>query len=166
MSDASGRFGWPFIQPGQAQKEAFHNEALVGIDMLLHPLAEALGLETPPATAAVGQGWIVGANPSGAWAGQGAKLAVMTDGGWRFAAPTSGMAVWLRDQALWAHWTGSAWSAGDWPVASVSVGGQQVIGARQAAIATVTGGTTIDANARTALNKILTTLRTHGLIAS
>lgn len=46
------------------------------------------------------------------------------------------------------------------------VNGTQVVGARQAAIGAPTGGTTIDAEARTAIGSILTVLRTHGLIAT
>ena len=45
------------------------------------------------------------------------------------------------------------------------VNGTQVVGARQAAIAAPSGGTTIDSQARTAINSILTALRAHGLIA-
>jgi len=43
------------------------------------------------------------------------------------------------------------------------VGGTQVVGARQAAITSPTGGTTTDTQARTAINSIILTLRTHGL---
>ena len=35
MSDATARLALPFIAPGQAQKELFHNEALTRIDALL-----------------------------------------------------------------------------------------------------------------------------------
>lgn len=43
------------------------------------------------------------------------------------------------------------------------VAGNQVVGARQAAITPPTGGGTIDAQARTAISSIITTLQTHGL---
>ena len=32
MTERSTRFALPFILPGQAQKEAFHNEAVAAID--------------------------------------------------------------------------------------------------------------------------------------
>jgi hypothetical protein len=38
--DQSARCGLPFLAPGQAQKEWFHNEALQRIDMLLCPVVE------------------------------------------------------------------------------------------------------------------------------
>jgi len=44
------------------------------------------------------------------------------------------------------------------------VQGEQVVGARQGAIITPTGGTTIDAEGRASIAQILTTLRQHGLI--
>jgi len=44
------------------------------------------------------------------------------------------------------------------------VSGTQVVAAQQAAIPDATGGATIDAEARTALNQLLAELRTHGLI--
>lgn len=37
MSDATARFAFPLIAPGQAQKELFHNEALARVDALLQP---------------------------------------------------------------------------------------------------------------------------------
>jgi hypothetical protein len=45
------------------------------------------------------------------------------------------------------------------------VSGNQVVGARAAAVANATGGTVIDVEARAQLNALLAILRTHGLIA-
>jgi hypothetical protein len=45
------------------------------------------------------------------------------------------------------------------------VGANQVVAARQSAIVDATGGATIDTQARTAINAVLTAMRTHGLIA-
>ncbi len=87
MSDATARFALPFIAAGQAQKEVFHNEALTRVDVLLQPVVEAVGLDAPPASPATGQCWVVGAAPTGAWAGQAQSIAAWTEGGWRFVAP-------------------------------------------------------------------------------
>jgi hypothetical protein len=46
------------------------------------------------------------------------------------------------------------------------IAGQQVVGGRLAAIASPSGGTTIDAEARAAVTQILATLRGHGLIGT
>jgi hypothetical protein len=40
MNDMTPRFGLPFILPGQAQKEHFHNEALLRVDAILSAAAE------------------------------------------------------------------------------------------------------------------------------
>lgn len=45
------------------------------------------------------------------------------------------------------------------------VGGTKVVGSQQGAITAPTGGATIDSQARTAINAILSAMRTHGLIA-
>jgi hypothetical protein len=47
----------------------------------------------------------------------------------------------------------------------VTVGTNQVVGAQEAAVADASGGATVDAEARTAINTLLSRLRTHGLIA-
>ena len=49
---------------------------------------------------------------------------------------------------------------------AIKVGGNQVVGERGAAVADASGGTTVDAEARAAINALLTRLRTHGMIAS
>ncbi len=46
----------------------------------------------------------------------------------------------------------------------IKINGTQVITSQQAAISSPSGGSTIDAEARTAINDILAALRTHGLI--
>lgn len=166
MAETSGRFALPYLQPGQAQKELFHNEALTSIDTLLHPVAETGALDTPPGSPAIGQCWIVGGSPSGAWTGHAGQLAAWSEGGWRFIDPVPGMLMWVADQQLWARHDGSAWVTGDLPVTSLSVGGEQVVGARQAAIADPAGGTTVDTEARTALAALLAAARSHGLIAT
>lgn len=46
------------------------------------------------------------------------------------------------------------------------VGGTKVVGAQGSAVANASGGATVDAEARTAINTLLARLRTHGLIAT
>jgi Protein of unknown function (DUF2793) len=130
MTETSARFALPFILPGQAQKEAFHNEALTLLDAALHACAEEGPLNTPPAVPEEGRCWIVGEEATGAWAGQGDKLAAWTAGGWRFLAPMPGMLAWNLDQGRWLHWSGSAWRDGIMPASAIEIGGQQVVGPR------------------------------------
>ena len=165
MTDTSARFALPHILPGQAQKEAYHNEALALIDGLLHPVAESRGEEVPPASPEPGQCWIVGASPSGDWNGRADQIALFTAGGWRFAVPVEGMRLWRRDQGCFARRTASGWIDGEITGHSLSLGGTQVVGSQQSAIADAAGGTVVDAEARTALAAVLSALRAHGLIA-
>jgi len=163
MSESSLRFGLPFILPGQAQKEVYHNEALAALDGLIHPAVEG-SATAPPANPAPGQCWTVADGATGAWAGQDDKLALWTAAGWRFLAPTAGMAVWDKSAGFERRWDGSAWSDGKIFAAGLNIGGQQVVGARQAAVPSPSGGTTIDAEARTAIGALIVALKSHGLI--
>jgi len=164
MSEASARFGLPFLQSGQAQKELFHNEALALIDLALHPVAAAVAA-TPPTTQDPGQCWIVGGNPTGAWVGHDGELAGWTGGGWRFVAPREGMLVWVTASGVWARRSGASWSLGELPASSVVIEGMKVLGVRQPPIEMPAGGTVVDAEARIAISAVLEAIRAHGLIA-
>lgn len=164
MSEATARLSLPFILPGQAQKELYHNEALARIDVALHAAIEGPPLATPPADPVAGQGWIVAAGATGAWSGKDESLACWTEGGWRFVAPPAGMCVWNKAAGHRLHWTGSAWSRGELAVTSLMIGGLKVVGERQAAVPSPSGGTVIDEEARSAIAAITAALKSHGLI--
>lgn len=167
MTDTqTDRFALPLLQPGQAQKEMFHNEAIAALDLLVQPAAEAIGLDTPPTAPESGQSWIVGSSPTGVWAGKAKHLAGSTGGGWRFVAPVEEMAVWVTADAVTARFTSGNWVSGEATCAHLVIGGNRVVGPRQAGIAAPTGGAVIDAESRAALSGILAALRTHGLIAT
>lgn len=165
MTEATARHALPLIQPGQAQKELSHNEALAALDLLVQPSVVAVGLDTPPTSPTPGQCWIVGGAPIGAWAGHAQSLAGWTDGGWRFAAPVPGMAIWTGGAAAFVRWDGGTWVPGALAGSSLSIAGQQVVGARAGAIADPSGGGAIDSEARATVTQILSALRQHGLIA-
>ena len=159
----TARFALPMIAPGQAQKEAYHNEALALIDAALHASVEGAPSTEPATEPGEGDSWLVGEGATGAWAGQDDSLATWTGGGWRFVDPQPGMTAWNKAAGRWLHWSGTAWAAGS-PVESLLIDGDQVVGARQPDIPSPSGGTTIDAEARTAIDRVIVTLRTHGLI--
>lgn len=167
MSDTqTDRFALPLLLPGQAQKEMWHNEAIAVLDVLTQTAAETIGANTPPAAPEPGQSWIVGAVPTGAWSGKAKHLAAWTGGGWRFVAPLDGMAVYIVADALTARFAGGVWVLGEEVCAHVVIGGDRVVGPRQAAVASPTGGAVIDVESRAALTAVLAVLRTHGLIAT
>lgn len=160
---STARFELPFILPGQAQKEVYHNEALMRLDMAVHAAVEEGPLPTPPQAPQNGQSWIVGAGAVGDWAGKEQQIAGWTDGGWRFIAPRAGMTAWSKADGLWLHWTENGWKLGEWPVARLTISGLQIVGERQPAVPSPSGGTTIDQEARNAINAIIATLMSHGL---
>jgi hypothetical protein len=164
MTESSARFALPFILPGQAQKETFHNEALALVDAALHACVGGGPTDEIPAEPAVGESWIVGPEPAGSWTGKAHHLATWTAGGWRFTPPVPGMTVWNIDADYRIHWTGTAWSAGEWAVSALTIGGQQVVGARLETVPSPSGGTIIDAEVRASVEALIVALRTHGLI--
>lgn len=164
MSDATARFHFPYILPGQAQKEVYHNEALAEIDLVLHAAVEGAPLAAPPEAPVAGQCWLVAEGAAGAFAGMENRLALWTEAGWRFRAPVVGMSAWDKAAGVLLFWTGSAWTGGELPASGIMVGGQQVVGPRQPAVPSPSGGTIIDAEARTAVAALIATLMSHGLI--
>ncbi|MFM9827925.1 MAG: DUF2793 domain-containing protein [Sphingomonas sp.] len=163
--DTSARLRLPHLQPGQAQKELYHNEALALIDIGLQASVKAVGLESPPSDPKPGECWIVGPAPTGVWSGQAKALAGWTAGGWRFVAPVAGMTVWSEQDRLSAQYESDAWHVGELRTSVVMIAELPVVGARQPAIGTPQGGLTVDTQARAALSAILVALRSHGLIA-
>ena len=161
---ATARLVLPFIVPGQAQKELFHNEALQVLDAVVSAAVEGLPLATPPVSPAVGSCYIVGASPTGAWSGQANKLAAFTSGGWRFVAPFDGLAAVVRSSGSTAVHRNAAWEIGKLRGSEVAIDGVKVVGARRAAIAAPAGGSTADLEARAAIGAILAAMRGHGLI--
>jgi len=134
------------------------------LDVLVVPTVEGPPLATPPSAPALGNCYIVGSSPSGAWAGHAQQLAAYTSGGWRFVAPRHGMSVYVVSSGSTAVYHGGSWEVGTLNGSQLVVDDQKVVGSREAAIVAPTGGTTIDAEARTAIGQILDALRQHGLI--
>jgi len=162
----SARLGLAFLQAAQLQKEGTVNEGFAALDIAVSAAVDGYLLNTPPGSPAVGNCYIVGAAPTGDWAGHALALAGYTAGGWRFIAAFAGLSVLDKATGEVATFASGAWEKGHVRAAKMSVAGNQVVGARLAAVADPTGGPTVDAEARTAIAAILARLRTHGLIAS
>jgi hypothetical protein len=165
MDGSTARLALPLLHAGQAQKEMSHNEALTLLDLAVHPCVIAAGTEMPPNDPVPGDAWILGAEPQGAWTGHGGAIAGWTAGGWRFLEPFEGMQAWVAEPRLPARFVEGSWRLGDVRAARLTIGGVQVVGARQPAIAAPSGGATVDGEARAVLGRVLAALRTHGLIA-
>ena len=162
--DQSARLALPFLSPGQAQKEWFHNEALQRIDMLICATVESLPANDPPPAPQPGDCFVVGDQPTGDWVGQAGALAGFSDGGWRFVAPIDGMQVHCLPNGETMVRRNGAWESGIVRASEVQVGGAKVVGPRQPAIEAPGGGTVADAEARLAIGQIIAALEAHGLV--
>lgn len=143
----SARFALPYLAVAQAQKEVIHNEALVLIDALVQPVVVDGPLPDVPTTPVVGQCWLVGSDATGAWSMQDGRMAIWTSGGWRFANAVAGMRVVRQADGNILRFDGFDW-----------------IGPPE--IAEPTGGSTIDAESRTAIAALLAALSAQGWLDS
>ncbi len=134
------------------------------LDALVAAAIEGVAQAAPPNAPASGSCYLVGASPTGAWAGQADRLAQFTVGGWRFIAPVEGMTAFVRSSGQAAIYRQGAWEIGQVRGTALILSGQQVVSARGAAIASPSGGATVDSQARSVLGSVLAALRQHGLI--
>ncbi|WP_424981787.1 DUF2793 domain-containing protein [Maritalea sp. S77] len=107
----TAQLGLPLIQPDQALKHITHNEALLGLDVLCQIQLESIGSNAPPDPAVSGKAYAVGGTPSDEWSGQADRLAVYTDGGWRFYTPQEGWLAWNMAESLLYIFIAGAWDA-------------------------------------------------------
>jgi hypothetical protein len=98
----------PYIDVGQAQKEVTHNTAIALLDAVVQLSVIAIQ-GAPPGAPVDGQRWIVGAAPTGAWAGQADKVALWLSG-WIFITPRLGWQAYLQATNALLIWTGAAWT--------------------------------------------------------
>ena len=161
---SSPRLALPFLAAGQARKETTHNEALQLLDLLVAATVEQEPISDPPAAPSLGACYLVADAPTGAWAGKPQTVAGYTEGGWRFVTPVEGLHAYVKSRAQLACYRNGTWEIGMLRAASVLVDGRQVVGSRAAAIATPTGGSVVDVEARGAVDQVLLALRDHGLI--
>lgn len=132
------------MHAAQAQKEITHNEALVLVDALLPRAARALLNDPASLSPQPGEAWIVGPAPVGHWSGQAARIAIFTEGGWRFATAPSGLELLDETAAVRRRFDGSSWVA--YP-----------------GISAPTGGAVVDVEARAVLVQVLDALHRAGL---
>lgn len=165
MAETTPRHSLPLLQPGQAQKEVTHNEALATIDTLLHLSVATLGDAEPPVSPAVGTSWIIGATPTGLWAGKAGMIATHDEAGWSFRTPVDGHLAWVAAASAHALFRDGAWHVDAWAVRSLQVRGRMMLDAEPPQLSTVSGGTVIDVEARLAIDGLVNALRTMGLVA-
>jgi hypothetical protein len=98
----------------------------------------------PPATPVDGTSWLIGASASGEWTGQAGKIAARQSGNWLYITPQDGLRLLNRATGQEIRYLG-VWKIANRP-------------------ALPTGGTTIDAEVRTAFAALIASLTTAGVI--
>jgi hypothetical protein len=114
--------GLPFIEGGQGQPEVTHNEALLLLQAVTKGVIDR-GVNTPAVGPTIGDSYIIGAAPTGAWAGRANCVTIWSGTAWDFipgedsagtpitmGARQEGMRVWVNDENALYAWDGSAWT--------------------------------------------------------
>ncbi|GAB5488869.1 MAG: hypothetical protein Pars2KO_24390 [Parasphingorhabdus sp.] len=141
------RFKLPLLAIGQAQKELFHNEALILLDFLTCP--SVLAIHDDPATLmpSDGQAWLIDLNPIGEWSLRANQIAIWTPGGWRFIEPAGYTELFVSDANEIAVFRNNTWVF-------------------HGTISEPGGGEIVDMEARLAIDSILDALRMKAVIGS
>lgn len=128
----------------QSQKEFYVNEAHAILDCLLHAAIEGEA-DAPPVTPRDGETWLIGDTPTGDWAGHAGELACYAVGAWLFVTPRNGVRVLDLN-------TGQSRLYHDgWQTA--------------ASVVSPSGGSVIDAEARTAIEGLIAALVANGTLS-
>ena len=162
----TARYSLPLLQVGQAQKELTHNECIQSLENCVQPVVEGEPSNVPPANPEIGRQYLVGEAASGDFAEHSGEIATWTDAGWLFTLPRDRFSVVDRQSGLSWSFEDEAWRSGLVRAAEVQIGGQKVVGRRQPAVATPSGGNVIDQEARDTIGALLSAMRQHGLISS
>ncbi|MEZ5709008.1 MAG: DUF2793 domain-containing protein [Blastomonas sp.] len=145
-ADMTARLGLPLIHPGQAQKEVAHNEALALFEIAIATHVEGVANDPSALTPDAGQCWIVGPSPLGEWAGFAGHVMGWTAGGWRAAAPMTGMRVYSSEIGASLFFDGTGWTGTSLPDAPA-------------------GGAVVDTEARACLADLISSLQSMGLLS-
>lgn len=109
-----------YIAPAQAQKHVTANESFAVLDAVCQGAVLEIGRNTPPGSPGPGARYVIGASPTGAWAGQAGRFTIFRNQGWHFLTPKPGWRLYnLADDRLygltgagqWAQLTGSGGGA-------------------------------------------------------
>ncbi|WP_243367597.1 DUF2793 domain-containing protein [Microvirga solisilvae] len=99
----------PLLAAAQAQKHVTHNEALASLDALVQLAVKERGRNSPPATPAEGDRYLVGNAATGAFTGKDATIALFDLGAWRFFAPRPGWRVFVEAEGALIVFDGAQW---------------------------------------------------------
>ena len=104
--------GLPTLPQNSLQVSPVLNADLQIIDCMLQLVPQDKDLSAPPTTVAgdVGKTWLVGASPTGAWAGHVNHIALCTAAGlWLFVVPKPAWKAYVQDEGKDYRFNGTAW---------------------------------------------------------
>ena len=123
MPEVSTVLSLPLILPSQAQKHVTHNEALRVLDVAVQLAVLNRNLTAAPALPAIGDRHIIGAGPTGVWAGKSGQVAVFTAQGWDYFVAKPGWQAHILAEAQTAVFDGTDWAVpGAGPLAPSMLG--------------------------------------------
>ena len=140
VQSVTARHKLPLLFSAQAQKEIFHNDALNAIDAALVPVVQGEASNPDALAPQPGQAWVVSVTATGIWEGHAGEIASATQNGWIFVEPKSGMLVMDLQAGCFRVFREDGWFVPN-------------------ALSTVTGGTTVDVEARAAIDSIMSIIR-------
>lgn len=85
------------------------NRNLALLSTLAQLTIESVTATEPPSTAVEWEVYFIANNPTGPWAGQGGKLAILVAEAWEFVTPAYGWEARLRDTEAFIWWNGEQW---------------------------------------------------------
>lgn len=115
------------------------------LDFLVQPVVLAKHADPDVLSPSDGEAWLVDQESSGDWAARQNHIAIWTAGGWRFIEPIEHAKLLVKDVKETAVFLDNEWIFGG-------------------AISGPTGGSTIDVEARQAIESILEVLRIKAVI--
>ncbi|MEP2103204.1 MAG: DUF2793 domain-containing protein [Parasphingorhabdus sp.] len=139
------RFSLPLLAAGQAHKELFHNDALLLLDFLIHPVVQAVADDPQDLSPAAGQCWLIGPAAVAEWSGKDNQIAGWSDGGWHFIKPQETMKIMVIESKQSA-----LYHDGNWRLIP--------------AIDVPAGGAIVDIEARSTIDSILNALRITAIL--
>ena len=109
MSETTPLLALPLLAAAQAQKHVTHNEALILLDAATQLAVIDRGRTAPPGAPVEGARYLIGAAPTGDWAGHGREIALY-DGGWLFLTPRAGWRAYVAAERVTLLHDGAGWS--------------------------------------------------------
>ena len=97
-------YGWAL---GENNWNTGNDASLLKLDAVIH--LSVLSIIAAPVLTANGTRYIVGASPTGAFAGKAGQLAVCVDGLWVFYPPVKGWRSWVETLGSYYRYDGTAW---------------------------------------------------------